>query len=64
MPEDETTRERRPGRTLSYDPNEHAKGDWFREQISDEEWNDPEWIEVGGIGGAPAKYVRSFKRSE
>jgi hypothetical protein len=46
----------------TYDPDDHDKGEWFREQISDDEWNDYEWIEVGGIGGSPTKYIRSFKR--
>jgi hypothetical protein len=35
MSEDDATRRRRGGRALSYDPNEHDKGDWLREQISD-----------------------------
>ena len=41
---------RRPtgdSRKLTYDPDEHDKGDWFREQITDDEWNDYEWVEVG-----------------
>ena len=55
---------RRPtgdSRKLTYDPDEHDKGDWFREQITDDEWNDYEWVEVGGLGNAPTKYVRGSR---
>jgi hypothetical protein len=47
-------------RATTYDPNEHDKGEWFREQISDAEWRDYEWVKVEGFG-SPPKYVRGFK---
>jgi hypothetical protein len=48
-------------RATSYDPDQHDKGEWFREQISDQEWHDYEWVRVEGFG-KPPKYVRGFKR--
>jgi hypothetical protein len=44
----------------SYDPDEHDQGEWFREQISDAEWNDYEWVRVETFG-KPAKYLRGPK---
>lgn len=47
-------------RATSYDPDEHDKGEWLREQISDEEWSGYEWVKVETFG-QPAKYLRGFK---
>jgi hypothetical protein len=33
---------------------------WFREQITDAEWNDYEWVKVETFG-KPARYVRGSK---
>jgi hypothetical protein len=60
---DDERRQRGSDRKLTYDPGEHNKGDWFREQITDDGWNDFECDEVGGLGNAPTKYVRGFKRA-
>ena len=54
-------RKRTNDRTSSYDPDEHNEGEWLREQISDEEWNDYEWARVQTFG-QPAKFVRGMKR--
>ena len=39
----------------------HDKGEWLREQISDQEWHDYDWAKVEGFGKIPT-YVRGFKR--
>jgi hypothetical protein len=51
----------KPNRMPTYDPDEHDQGEWLREQISDDEWNDYDWTKVEGFG-RPTKYVRGFKR--
>ena len=45
----------------SYNPDEHDKGEWTRDQISDDEWNDYEWVETEG-SGEPATYLRGAPR--
>ncbi len=49
------------GRTSPYDPDEHNKGEWLREQISDAEWNDYQWARVQTFG-QPVKFLRGKKR--
>jgi hypothetical protein len=48
-------------RTSSYDPDEHNKGDWLRQQISEAEWNDYQWARVQTFG-QPVKFLRGKKR--
>jgi hypothetical protein len=38
------------------------KGEWFREQISAEEWDDYDWVKVETFGQS-AKFLRGLKRS-
>jgi hypothetical protein len=48
-------------RPRGYDPDEHDKGEWRRDQITDEEWRDYDWVKVEGFGESP-RYVRGLPK--